>query len=447
MKHSVIMDYKRCRGCTTCIKSCPTEAIRVRRGKATILNDRCIECGSCIQACPHKAIESVCDDLAALKKFQYCVALPSPTLYGQFQNMDDIDMILNGLLSIGFHQTYEVAKAAEMLSDYARQCISGNVERTMPQITSACPTVIRLICMRFPKLIPNITPVITPIELAAILARREAAEQTGLSPDQIGVFSIVPCPAQVTACYDSVGLQQTVLDGSFSIRDIYLKLLTPMKKLNPAALQPLSTAGIVGVGWAYCGGESTARLSECYVAVDGMYNVIRMLEEIEDGRIPEADFIELAACTQGCVGGCLNVENPFAAHMRIKKLMKGLPVSRNRFKFQGVERDIIKIDKELHYIPAFLLDEDRRAAMDKLARIEELSEALPGLHCGSCGAPSCHAFAEDVVLGRAAEDDCIFKLREKTEFMAGSGDADELIPPPFRQRKLVGALPTNPSDR
>ena len=40
MKHSVVLDYKRCRGCTTCIKTCPTEAIRVRRGKATILNDR-----------------------------------------------------------------------------------------------------------------------------------------------------------------------------------------------------------------------------------------------------------------------------------------------------------------------------------------------------------------------------------------------------------------------
>ena len=43
MKHSVVLEYKRCRGCTTCIKNCPTEAIRVRNGKATILNARCID--------------------------------------------------------------------------------------------------------------------------------------------------------------------------------------------------------------------------------------------------------------------------------------------------------------------------------------------------------------------------------------------------------------------
>ena len=49
MRHSVVLELKRCRGCTTCIKCCPTEAIRVRGRKATILPDRCIDCGSCIR--------------------------------------------------------------------------------------------------------------------------------------------------------------------------------------------------------------------------------------------------------------------------------------------------------------------------------------------------------------------------------------------------------------
>ena len=110
MKHSVILEYKRCRGCTTCIKNCPTEAIRVRSGKAKILNERCIDCGKCIQVCPHKAIRSVSDNLSALDPFQYRVALPDPALYGQFQHLDDIDIVLNGLLKIGFQAVYETAK-------------------------------------------------------------------------------------------------------------------------------------------------------------------------------------------------------------------------------------------------------------------------------------------------------------------------------------------------
>ena len=56
MRHSVVLDFKKCRGCTTCIKNCPTEAIRVRSGKATILPNRCIDCGNCALACFPQAL-------------------------------------------------------------------------------------------------------------------------------------------------------------------------------------------------------------------------------------------------------------------------------------------------------------------------------------------------------------------------------------------------------
>jgi Na+-translocating ferredoxin:NAD+ oxidoreductase RNF subunit RnfB len=447
MKHSVTLDVKRCRGCTTCIKSCPTEAIRVRRGKALILADRCIDCGTCIRVCPHSAIKPIPDQLEMLEQFEYRVAVPSPALYGQFQNLNDVDVVLNGLLEIGFQDVYEVAKAAEYLSDMARQKILAKALKVTPRISSACPTVLRLICMRFPKLIGNIMPAMTPVELAAILARKQAAAKTGLAPEKIGVFSIVPCPSQVTAAHNPVTLSQPVLDGAFSIRDIYLKLLSPMKKLKE--LKPMASAGIMGVGWAFCGGESAARLDQRYLAVDGIENVIRMLEEIEDGRLPEADFIELNACVEGCVGGCMTVENPFGAHMRIKKLMKGLPVSRNRFADLDESPEIVHSDKKLEYIPALLLDTDRAAAMEKMIKIEELEGHLPGLHCGSCGAPSCHAFAEDVVMGRASQEDCIFRMRERMQYMTGGGDADEYLPAPFRrqQKPERGAAPKNISRR
>ena len=205
MKHSVILEYKRCRGCTTCIKNCPTEAVRVRSGKATILNERCIDCGKCIQVCPHKAVKSVSDSLDKLEQYKYRVALPDPVLYGQFQHLDDIDIVLSGLLEIGFQKVFETAKAAEILSDYARHAISSGETRVMPQISSACPTIMRLIRMRFPKLIPNIAATVTPVELAAILARREAEAETGLPPEEIGVFSIVPCSSQVTAAHSPEG--------------------------------------------------------------------------------------------------------------------------------------------------------------------------------------------------------------------------------------------------
>lgn len=431
MKHSVVLDHRRCRGCTSCIKCCPTEAIRVRGRKATILPDRCIDCGNCIRACLHKAIKSVGDSLDILSGYQYCVALPEPALYGQFHHLEHVDTVLNALLKIGFDKVYEVAKAAEILSDYERQYIRSAPAEVTPQISSSCPTVLRLIRMRFPKLLGHVASTVLPMELAAILARREAQEETGLPADQIGVFAIVPCSSKVTAAREPEGLSQPVLDGAFAIRDIYLRLLNPMREIEEP--EPMCAAGILGLGWASSGGESAARLGERCVAVDGIENVIRMLEEIEDGRLPEADFLELSACTQGCVGGCFNVENPYAAKLRLKGLSRGLPVSRNRFTLQGEDAALIRRDKELQYLPTFVLDQDLGAALNKQLRIQELESNLPGLHCGSCGAPSCHAFAEDVVLGRASEEDCIFKVRERMRTMAGKEGADDYLPAPFRQ--------------
>jgi Na+-translocating ferredoxin:NAD+ oxidoreductase RNF subunit RnfB len=447
----VVLDLKKCRGCTTCIKNCPTEAIRVRSGKATILPNRCIDCGTCIRVCPHKAVKSVCDSFEILNNFKYTVAVPDPALYGQFQNLDDVDIILNGLLKLGFDQVYESAAASELLAGFARERARQKVHAVLPEISPACPAVVRLISIRFPNLIDHIAPVITPSEFSAILVREKAAQATGLAPEDIGVFSIVPCSSLVTSSHSPVGLPRPVLDGAFAIRDVYLALLDPMKELASGPLQRLCQAGIMGVGWSYAGGESSSRLDERYVAVDGIDNVIRMLEDIEDDRLPDVDFVELRACTQGCVGGCLNVENPFAAKMRLKKLMREMPVCRTRYAPGGEEQDILQITQKPEYLPSLQLDANRLRAMEKMVQIQELEAHLPGLRCGSCGAPSCHAFAEDVVMGRASVDDCIFKVRERMQHMAGGSHADEYLPAPFRHRKadLLNEFPapSAPSDR
>ncbi len=429
-KHSVALQVDRCRGCTACIKTCPTDAIRVRGRKAAILPDRCIDCGRCIQICPHKAIRPAGDPLDKMEGFRYKVALPEPALFGQFHNLTDPNIVLGGLLNIGFDDVFEVAAAAELIADLARRDFSPG--RPLPRITSACPTVLRIIRMRFPRLIPYIEPVILPMELAAELAREEAVKKTGLSPEEIGIFAIVPCSAKITTAHAPMGLKQPVIDGAFAVNDIYLKLLGPMRDLTREGEIPdLSRTGGMGLSWGYCGGESIARGEKNYIAVDGIDNVIRVLEEIEDDRMPDADFIELTACVQGCVGGCLNVENPYGAKMRLAHLGEGLPPGRSSLaSFPGAGR-LAVFQRELDYIPAFRLDTDRGAAMEKLLKIDQLAESLPGLDCSSCGAPSCRALAEDVVLGRASMDDCIFKVRERMRSV--SEDPDSYLPAPFRR--------------
>ena len=97
-EHSVTLNRARCKGCTHCIKRCPTEAIRIRAGKAKIITERCIDCGECIRVCPYHAKQAVIDHLDVMENYKYNVALPAPALYGQFNNLDDVDIILNALL-------------------------------------------------------------------------------------------------------------------------------------------------------------------------------------------------------------------------------------------------------------------------------------------------------------------------------------------------------------
>ncbi|MDD3536850.1 MAG: 4Fe-4S binding protein, partial [Eubacteriales bacterium] len=120
MKHSVTLDKDKCKGCTTCIKHCPTEAIRVRRGIAHITEERCIDCGNCIRVCPHKAKKAVCDDFELLKDFEYNIALPAPSLYGQFRNLTDVNQVLTAFLHIGFDHVEEVSRGAELVSSLTK---------------------------------------------------------------------------------------------------------------------------------------------------------------------------------------------------------------------------------------------------------------------------------------------------------------------------------------
>ena len=143
-EHSVYLDVQKCNGCTTCLKHCPTEAIRIRENRAVINQERCIDCGECIRVCPNNAKKAKCSKLSAMDKFKWKIALPAPTLYGQFDNLDDVDYVLDGLLKIGFDDVFEVSAAAELVSAYTRLYLKNKTVKK-PVISSACPVILRLI--------------------------------------------------------------------------------------------------------------------------------------------------------------------------------------------------------------------------------------------------------------------------------------------------------------
>ncbi|MBO1679039.1 [Fe-Fe] hydrogenase large subunit C-terminal domain-containing protein [Bittarella massiliensis (ex Durand et al. 2017)] len=426
--HSVSLDPEKCRGCINCIKRCPTEAIRVHKGKAHIIKEQCIDCGECIRICPHHAKQATYDSLSALQSapYRYKIALPPPALFAQFNNLSDMDIVAGALLRLGFDGVFEVSRAAELVSDATRRIMKyGDIKK--PVISSACPAVTRLIRVRFPQLVSHVLPLNAPVEVAARMAKREASEKTGIPEEEICTAFISPCPAKVTAAKSPIGVERSAVDYVLAIKDLYPALLEQMtEEGNPSVI----STGRIGVGWGSSGGEASALLSDSYLAADGIENVIRVLEDMEDEKFDRLDFVELNACSGGCVGGVLTVENPYVAKTKLARLRKYLPVACNRL--TTPIPDSFRWEKELTYEPVMRLDPDLAVALEKMEKIEAFAASLPGLDCGSCGAPSCRAFAEDVVRGFAQEGDCIFRMREELEEYE-SGEMKSFVPLPFRK--------------
>ncbi len=412
-EHSVLLDESKCTGCTNCLKHCPTEAIRIKNGHAVINPKRCIDCGECIRVCQHKAKKAVCSKLSDMERFKWKIALPAPSLYGQFDNLDEIGYVLDGLLKIGFDDVYEVAKAAELVTAYTRKYLKLDGIKK-PAISSACPVVTRLISLRFPSLSDHIIHMLPPMEIAARLAKEKAIkEHPELSSDEIGVCFISPCPAKVSYVKNGFASYKSQVDEVISISDIYFSLIGKMKKSENA--EQLSESGRIGIGWARSGGEATALFNDDYLAADGIDNVIHVLDQLENGNIPQVEFIELNACTGGCVGGVMTIQNPFIAKARLQTLRRYLPVS--AINLNGEDSKYIPanylFDDLPEYMPISRLSDSIAESMRMMTDIHNFKDDLPGIDCGSCGAPTCRAFAEDVVKGSADPDSCpIKKLKE-----------------------------------
>ncbi len=413
--HSVRLEGDKCRGCTNCLKRCPTEAIRVRGGRAHIIDERCIDCGECIRVCGYHAKVAVTDPLSSISGFKYKIALPAPSLYGQFNGLKSISQVLNGLKQMGFDDVFEVARGADVVSRAIRERLK-NPDLPRPVISSACPAIVRLIQVRFPDLIDHIVDVRQPMEVAAMIARREFARKNGVDEKDIGCFFITPCPAKMTAIRNPIGHETSAVNGGISVLEIY-GLLSSQIRNAPIDLT-LEQASDLGVGWARSGGESYAVSPYNSLAVDGIENCIRVLEEIEDNRLRGLEFFEGAACTGGCVGGPLNFENNYVARSSIRQLA-------NRQENPDLNVDsgmMTKYDlydsKRILPNAAMKLDDDLMEAMRKMERIEKIYKDLPGFDCGSCGSPTCRTFAEDIVQGAATKMDCIHKMKEQLRVMA-----------------------------
>lgn len=412
--HALAVQNELCIGCTHCMTVCPTQAIRVRKGKAQIIAGRCVDCGECYKACPVSAITVEQDDLGMIFKFPVRVILVPSVLVGQFPRKIMASSIYKALKEIGFTHVYEVESSVDMVVSAGRQHMHEKKER--PMISSFCPAIIRLIQVKFPSLVDNIMRVNPPIDMTAMYYR-EKLKTSGIPEEEIGLFYATPCAAKIAAVKSPVGETESAVTGVINIDFLYnriLKFLTlKYTETEPPQTDDLLTSR--GILWSLTRGE-VIHFSGRGLAIDGIKNVNEFLENIENEKLDNIDFLELRACDESCAGGILIRGNRFLTVERLKNRAE-------EFKAREDDRNLkltegfLDINEHgflgnIQPRPMGKLDEDISIALRKMERKRRLMCFLPGFDCAACGAPDCQTLSEDIVKGEAQISHCIFMQQQ-----------------------------------
>jgi Fe-S-cluster-containing hydrogenase component 2 len=392
------------------MKSCPSEAIRVINGLAVIDYDRCVDCGQCHRVCPSNAFYIVQDDLAQIKAFKYRVILFPSIMIGQFHEKYSETQIYEGLNKVGFTHIYEVEQPMQVLLDSMQEVLENN-ETAKPAISIYCPAIVRLIQGRYPSLTENLIHRKTPHNLAAHFAIKQLMLE-GAKREEIGLFYATPCIAKIASVKSPVGERESVVDGIINMNHLYNEVMKVIpEKTDADNSQQRENLSREGILWSLPRGESR-HFGARSMAVDGIHNVVRILEHVENEQLKGIDFLELRACDQSCAGGILLTGNRFMTTERLERRALRYPEAKD------IPDSTIKVDTEklkqrltldpITPKPHYIFGTDRLKAIEKMNKARHIVCFLPGIDCGACGAPNCHALAEDIVNHKAKMSDCIF---------------------------------------
>ena len=415
--HALQVEEQRCIGCSRCMKICPTEAIRIHGGKATIQEHRCIDCGKCYEVCPAQSISIKDDDFEMFRRYPHSVALLPAVFIGQFPDEISVSKVYATLRELGFAHVMEVESAASIYRDVKEKYAREHPD-IRPLISSFCPAIVRLIQIKYPSLTENIMPIKVPLDLSAMYALQELLSR-GIPREQIGLFYITPCAAKVSAVKAPVGEEKSIIDGVINMNSLFNRVYKQIKdngknhQYPPLTRQRLSADAILSTP---TNGERRICTAKRSYSIDGIENVMDFLEKLENDEVEGVEFLELRACDQSCAGALLSCDNRFLCgermYARARKAAERerngeMPRDREMEKYKDYLVANSFVD-EVEPRSMLILDKDRKKAFEKMEKIERMKEHLPQIDCGVCGAPTCEAFATDVVCGQADLHQCVF---------------------------------------
>ena len=387
-----------CKNCYKCIRHCPVKSIRFSGNQAYIIGNECVMCGQCFVVCPQNA-KQIVDETEKVKVLLQSgdpvVVSLAPSFVANYDGVG-IESMRDALKKLGFFDVEETAIGATIVKkEYEKLC---DEETQDIIITSCCHSVNLLIQKHFPKLIPYLAGVLSPMQAHCKNIKKRI-------PNAKTVF-IGPCVAKKDEAQHYDGIVDGVL--TFDELTAWLKSegIEPEQRMDQsedsrARFFP-TTGGILKT-------MALDNPNYTYIAIDGIENCISSLKDIEAGNVHRT-FIEMSACTGSCIGG------PVMEKFRRSPIKDYCAVAgyagKNDFPVSVPDRP--EMQKEFTVIEqrnTEPLESEIRETLHQMGKIKPSDE----LNCGSCGYNTCREKAIAILQRKAEISMCLPFLKEKAE--------------------------------
>jgi NADH-quinone oxidoreductase subunit G len=323
-----------------------------------------VRCGQCSAHCPTGAIVEYDESVNVWDKLQdpdaYCVAQIAPAVrvaigeaFGFPIGANLTGKIYAALRRMGFKAVFDTNFGADLTimeeaTEFKARFIDGKGE--LPLITTCCPGWVSFMEKFHADMIPHFSSCKSPHAMVGALAKTYYAEKQGIDPAKIYMVSIMPCTAKKSEIirskemhssgYQDVDISLTTREFARMIKQSGIDFVTIPDEQPDCLLGAYTGAGTI---FGATGGVMEAALrsavyfitgkdaphvefqqtrglkgvkeAEIEVAgktvriavAHGLANVEQVLDKIRAakaaGEEPPYHFVEVMACTGGCVGG------------------------------------------------------------------------------------------------------------------------------------------------
>jgi putative PAS/PAC sensor protein len=397
MSSCLTLKKSNCKNCYKCIRHCPVKSIRFSGNQAHIIGNECILCGQCFVVCPQNAkeISSETEKVRVLIQSGAPVVVSlAPSFIANYDGVG-ITAMKKALKKLGFYDVEETAIGASIVKTEYEKMMAAEDRDVI--ISSCCHSVNLLIQKYFPKEIPCLADIMSPMQA-------HAADIKKRIPDAKVVF-VGPCVAKK----DEAEYYEGLVDGVLTYEDlakwmetenISIERETDSDEFSRARFFP-TTGGIL---------KTMAKVSDyTYMAIDGVENCIAALKDIESGAVHKC-FIEMSACVGSCVGGPVMEKyhrSPIKDYAAVAKYAGDKDFKVEQPDSLSIHKTFTVIEKKLSTPSEYEIQEILRK-MGK-TRPEDM------LNCGSCGYDTCREKAIAIFQGKAEISMCLPYLEQKAE--------------------------------